>query len=95
MISKKTDTSEVNRPQAAWKAYREKVYHAVEPLPQPQARDLSLAFYAGMFANFILVSQISGEAKDEESGSDELERFRQEILSASMRANLDRSDGKS
>jgi len=85
----------MNRPQDAWKEYRLKVYETSKPLRQTQERECSMAFYAGMIMGFQTVSEIAGTAVDEDSGADELERFRQEIDSAAARVNLDRSDGKS
>jgi hypothetical protein len=85
----------VNRPQDAWKTYRLKVYEQSEPLAQMQERECSLAFYAGMMVSFMAVAAIADNAADDDSGSDELEKFRQEIDAAARLSNLDRSDGQS
>ena len=78
-----------------WEGYREEVYKEQMPLAKEQERECSLAFYAGMMGSMALMAEISDEAKDEEAGALELEILRQQIVSASRHANLDRSDGKS
>jgi hypothetical protein len=85
----------MNRPQAAWEIYRLAAYKTLEPLAQTQERECSMAFYAGMMEAFSMVAAIADVAADEESGSDQLEGFRQEIGAAAARANLNRNDGRS
>jgi hypothetical protein len=88
----------MNRPSKFWEEFKESIY-GNEPLVKSQERECSLAFYAGMLACFIEMSQISGRVPDDESGIDsgaeDMERLRIEIGVAARHANLDRSDGKS
>lgn len=83
----------MNRATKFWQEYRLKVYETDEPLVQTQERECSLAFYAGMIASFAEMSQISVNAKDEDSGAHEMEVFRQEIDRAAAWENLNRSKG--
>jgi hypothetical protein len=77
-----------------WKKYRERIYGA-KSISKVQERECSLAFYAGMTAAFWRLSDISDAVTDEEEGARCLEEFRVAIKHAAMRANLDRSDGRS
>lgn len=84
-----------NRPEEAWKKYRAAAYGHPGTLDQVQERECSLSFYAGMITAFNMMAVIAARAVDDDAGSDELERLRQEIAKAAAISNLDRNDGKS
>jgi hypothetical protein len=83
---------------ALWRSYRDQIYGG-ESIPRRQERECSLAFYAGMEATFRRMASISNASLDTDESELEaakrIEKFRLEIKTASMNANLDRSDGRS
>ena len=83
----------MNTASIQWEHYRKHVYK--EPLGRIQERDCSMAFYAGMHAPFLTMSELANATDDIDSGAAMAETFNQDIRQAAVEANLDRSDGLS
>jgi hypothetical protein len=83
----------MNRPQKFWQEFRDAIYAKDSPLPKAQERECSLAFYAGMAAAFNESSEIAVNAENENAGAVEMEIFRREIVTESMRANYSTQQG--
>jgi hypothetical protein len=84
----------MNSATTLWEAYRERIY-GNDSLPLTQERECSLAFYAGMESAFWRLSDIANEVLDTKETAKNYEKFRIEIKTASMHANLDRATGTS
>ena len=68
-----------------WEGYRGKVYGNME-LPEVQERECAQAFYAGMFAGFVDLLEISNNSSEEDA-VEKVEAFRRELTETAL-ANL-------
>jgi hypothetical protein len=87
----------MNRATKFFTAYREITYQG-EILHPVQNREIKLAFYSGMLAALLEVSNISAAAEDDDaglnSGAQDIERLWHETTEAAIRASQSTKKGE-